>query len=114
MSRVVGGQPLQIGRIVHYRSRTGSYTVPAIVNCTQDSIYQPGVDAGHVPPLTQEHAVHLTVFTPGQPGMRMGGTDFIAEPQHRVSENVAGCYQEWDIPFDPAGAPGTWSWPGRA
>lgn len=97
-----------IGDIVIYRSRTGDYETPAIVNCTTASIYQPGVDAGHVPPLSSNKHVHLTVFTPGKPGMRREAG---FETPHPVSENVAGCYQEWDIPFDPHHkTPGSWRW----
>lgn len=115
-----------IGRVVHYRSRTGNYTLPAIVNCTTDSIYQPGVDAGFVPPLSSDDHVHLTVFSPGRPGMRVtagqtpGSDDFIVKSAYPVSENVAGCYQEWDIEHDDDDPlqgseqkPGTWRWPPR-
>jgi hypothetical protein len=112
-------QSISIGRIVSYRSRTGNYTVPAIVNCTHDSIYQPGVEAGFVPPLSGLNCVHLTVFTPGMPGMRTeagtqpGAEAFVVTSPYPVSENVSGCYQEWDIDYDPNGGPGTWSWPSR-
>lgn len=108
-----------IGRIVIYRSRTGNYDVPAIVNCTTETIYQPGVDAGHVPPLSSPDHVHLTVLTPGKPGLRQTADDFKVESPHGRGENVAGCYQEWDVPFeDPIGggeqpAPGSWRWPER-
>jgi hypothetical protein len=126
------GQPLSkgpivdtptIGCLVIYRSRTGDYDVPAIVNCTMATINQKGVDAGHVPPLSSPLAVHLTVLTPGKPGMRRDAGDFKVESEHGRSENVAGCYQEWDIPPNelvdhPEGgdqpAPGTWRWPERA
>lgn len=115
-----------VGRIVLYRSRTGSYTVPAIITATSSSLNQAGVDAGHVPALSDEDNVHLTVFTPGEPGMRGDAGDFRCESEHVRSENVAGCYQEWDIPpadvlaneqnADPDNegfAPGTWAWPQR-
>lgn len=109
----MGGAWPTLGRIVIYRSRTGAYDVPAIVNCTPESIYPPGVEGGFVPALTGEDHVHLTVLTPGKPGMRASADDFLAKPPGAISENVAGCYQEWDIPHDPAGAPGTWRWPAR-
>lgn len=114
--------PVTIGRIVSYRSRTGNYTVPAIVTCTTDSIYQPGVEAGFVPPLTSPAHVHLTVFTPGTPGLRTltnedtpvaGAENFVVKSQYPISENVSGCYQEWDIPYDALCSPGTWCWPTR-
>lgn len=114
MSRVVGGQPLAIGRVVIYRSRTGNYDVPALVNCTQDSIYPPGVEAGYVPALSEPHSVHLTVLTPGIPGKRATAADFVGDrAEAPISENVAGTYQEWDVPYDETRAPGTWSWPKR-
>lgn len=100
----------RLGTSVIYRSRTGAYDVPATVNCTQRSIYPPGVEGGFVPALTGDDHVHLTVMTPGLPGCRKGATDFLVTSPHPVGENVAGCYQEWDIPYDPAGGPGTWRW----
>src|SRR5215471_4856507 len=115
-----------ICRMVVYRSRTGNYSVPAVVNCTSDSIYPPGVEAGFVPPLSGPMNVHLTVFTPGRPGQRRIGAKvdhpfngvvtclncgkvreehthdpFLNPSQYPVSENVAGCYQEWDVAYDP-------------
>jgi hypothetical protein len=139
---------VRIGRIVIYRSRTGNYSCPAIVTATVDTLAEVGVrryedTGGHegVPPLTSEMHVHLTVFTPGLPGLRVEAQDFKAEGVRRA-ENVGGLYQEWDVPFalyaalgvgfvgDPtklaAGAdppviaeeypvqeqpPGTWAWP---
>lgn len=111
-----------ICRMVEYRSRTGNYSVPAVINCCVDSIYQPGVEHGFVPPLSGNDHVHLTVFSPGRPGMRMDtGNDnpqdfaenFVVKSKYPVSENVSGCYQEWDIPFDMGRSPGTWCWPER-
>ncbi len=119
-----------IGRIVIYRSRTGDYDVPAIVNCTVDTLAPKGVEAYEatdgergVPPLSGDEHVHLTVLTPGMPGQRAEAEDFKVAGV-AVSENVAGCYQEWDVPLtdphrinrsgglDPL--PGTWRWPERA
>lgn len=112
-----GQQRPTIGRIVIYRSRTGSYSVPAIVTATQATLNPDGVAAGHVPALSSIGHVHLTVFTPGQPGLRTGAGDFLVESEHGRSENVAGCYQEWDVPFDALigePQPGSWHWPPRA
>lgn len=113
-----------IGRIVIYRSRTGDYDVPAIVTATTETLNPKGVELGHIPDLSSDRHVHLTCFTAGKPGKRRGAEDFKVESEHGRSENVSGCYQEWDIPFDgdveelPAGnpdevAPGTWRWPER-
>ena len=117
-----------LGRVVLYRSRTGAYTIPALVNCTTRSINPAGVEAGHVPPLSSERHVHLTVLTPGKPGLRAKAEDFVVESQQPVSENVAGCYQEWDLPYwEPSPSEqqawdagdysvqpaGTWAWPQR-
>jgi hypothetical protein len=103
-----------IGRIVIYRSRTGDYDVPAVVTATAETLNQEGVELGHVPALTSIQNVHLTVLTPGKPGMRRGAKDFKTESAHGRSENVAGTYQEWDIaPAADYSAPepGTWRWP---
>lgn len=106
-----------IGRIVLYRSRTGNYDCPAIVTATVETLNPKGVQAGHVPALTADDRVHLTVFTPGKPGLREDAEDFEVESEHGRSENVAGCYQEHDIPFEPNSAtwsdvsPATWRWP---
>lgn len=121
-----------IGRIVIYRSRTGSYDVPAMVTATEETLNPAGVkvfeESGGsrgVPPL-DPGCVHLTVFTPGRPGLRGSADDFEVEPEYGVSENVAGCYQEWNIPecvLPPADkivageraepAAGSWRWPER-
>ncbi len=104
-----------IGRIVHYRSRTGDYVVPAIVTATRDTLHRPNVEAGLIPDCSTDEHVHLTVFTPGPPGKRAAATDFLVESEHGRAENVGGLYQEWDIPKAPDGelAPGTWCWPPR-
>lgn len=104
-----------IGRIVIYRSRTGDYDVPAIVNCTTGTLNTKGVEAGHVPDLSSDRHVHLTVLTPGKPGMRRDAGDFKVESPHGRGENVSGCYQEWDIAQGEPGPPqpGTWRWPER-
>jgi hypothetical protein len=103
---------ITLGRIVLYRSRTGDYDVPAIVTATTASLNPKGVELGHIPALSSDEHVHLTVFTGGKPGLRREAEDFEVESPH--SENLAGCYQEWDIP--PAVIreypdPGTWRWP---
>lgn len=119
-----------IGRIVTYRSRTGRYDVPAVVTATQDTLDPAGVEAHErssgrsgVPSLSSPNHVHLTVFTPGLPGQRADALDFEVESSFGRSENVAGCYQEWDIPLagsssdaadiEDEPAPGTWRWPER-
>lgn len=102
------------GRIVSYRSRTGMYSVPAIVTASIDTLWRPGVEAGNVPDLDSEMHVHLTVFTPGKPGMRGNADDFVARKDDPISENIAGCYQEWNVPWSAdATAAGCWTWPRR-
>jgi len=114
-----------IGRIVTFRSRTGNYDVPAIITCTGDTLAEVGVRVYEesegeqgIPPLTSPTHVHLHVFTPGIPGMRVGAQDFKVEGVRRA-ENIGGSYQEWDVPLvDPMVAedeefPGTWRWPER-
>lgn len=107
---------LAIGRMVIYRSRTGDYDCPAVVTATTGTLNPKGVELGHVPALSDPSNVHLTVLTPGKPGMRRGAEDFKSESEHGRSENVAGTYQEWDIPQAKSGLepePGTWRWPER-
>lgn len=107
---------LAIGRIVHYRSRTGKYTVPAVITATVDTLFRPGVDGGHISDLSGVNHVHLTVFTPGYPGKRGDAKDFEARQDAKISENVAGTYQEWDVPHGELDAEGnlpagTWGFP---
>lgn len=109
-----------IGRIVIFRSRTGDYDVPAMVTATKETLNPRNVEAGHIPGVSSETNVHLTVFTPGPPGKRADAADFKTESEHGRSENVAGTYQEWDVPQEtqegiaPASAmPGSWRWPDR-
>lgn len=101
-----------VGRIVVYRSKTANYVVPAIISATQDTLYRPGVEGGHVPDLDSPNHVHLTVFTPGFSGHRNETTspEFAAELTAR-STPAGGSYQEWNIPYDPQNGPGTWCWP---
>lgn len=111
-----------IGRIVIFRSRTGNYSVPAIITCTIITLAPKGVEVYEasggeqgVPPLSGAAHVHLHVLTPGIPGQRADAQDFVVEGVRR-SENVGGAYQEWDVPRDPREgeqAPGTWRWPER-
>jgi hypothetical protein len=104
-----------ICRMVVYRSKTGAYDVPAVINCTIDTISEEGVRLGHVPPLTSDVHVHLTVFTPGKPGTAREGNE--VNPAQ-----TSGTYQEWDVPLSGSfAAPtegdepmlGTWRWPER-
>jgi hypothetical protein len=130
---------LAIGRMVWYRSKVGGYDMPAIITATVASLNPEGVrvwEESHgtkgVPPVSDADSVHLTVFSPGIPGagpnrppnstgydMPSGGS------VEHASANLAGTYQEWDVPFFDAEAveagprtggdleptPGTWRWP---
>lgn len=85
-----------LGRIVHYRGKQGLQTMrAAIVTATVDTLDRRGVDAGDVPPLTDDEHVHLWVYTPG----------------------AAGGFPEFNVPLghgDEAGdaiPPGSWTWP---
>lgn len=111
-----------IGRVVVYRSRTGNYDVPAIVTATTETLNPKGVELGHIPPLSSPTHVHLTCLTAGKPDKRRDAGDFKVESEHGRSENVAGTYQEWDIPKNVPGLgdeggedpqPGSWRWPER-
>lgn len=94
---------LAIGRVVVYRSKTGTYDLPAIVNCTVDSIDPKGVE------LSGNNCVHLTVFTCGKQGTARPGTSV-------NNEAAGGTYQEWDIgeaSSEESPEPGSWRWPVR-
>lgn len=97
---------------VRYRSRTGKYFLAAMVTATQETLYRVGVDEGHVPYLTDEHHVHLAVFTPGKAGHRNSTTtETEAEAMRALSAPAGGTYQEWNVPEDQSGeTPGSWSW----
>jgi hypothetical protein len=101
-------EKLVIGRVVWYRSRTGAYTVPAVITATVDTLAPELVEAGLIPALSGPMSVHLTVFSPGIPMDGVNATLHADEPpQYRLppgakSLNLAGTYQEWDVPFfDP-------------
>lgn len=107
------------GRIVWYTSRTGKYFLPAIVTVTKNdrvnNLFQGGVDAGHIPDITAPDRAHLTVFSPGDGSPpRNEAADFVVKSEHGIANNQGGSYPEWDIGYDPAGAPGTWRWPDRS
>lgn len=110
-------QKPSVGLIVVYRSRTGDYDVPAVVSATVDTLFAPAVDAGVMPGLTSPSVVHLTVFTPGPQGKRHRAENLSdADYEHKGfgrSENQGGTYQEWQVPFDADGGPGTWRYPDR-
>lgn len=108
---------LAIGRAVTYRSKTGSYDLPAVVTATIATLDPTGVELGHVPPLTAADHVHLTVFTCGKQGTSREGNPV-------NNEAAGGSYQEFDIPqfvVPELGAEdaaveipaGTWRWPER-
>lgn len=102
------------GDIVWYTSRTGNYYLPAMVVVTQDNLYRPGVEAGHVPDLSGDLCAHLWVYSPGPAGLRADATDFKTESPHGRQENLGGGYTEFDIAYQSGGAPGTWRWRRKA
>lgn len=108
-----------IGRIVIYRSKTGRYSIPAVITATLDSLDPVGVElyeqsaatvrregeplpldlsAQGIPPLSSPLHVHLTVFSPGLPGN--------GEPPKPMDANRGGTYREWDVPFFALGSDG--------
>lgn len=115
-----------IGRVVIYRSKTGTYSMPAIISATVDTLYRPNVEAGHVPDLSSDTHVHLCVMTCGIPGERSANT---SPELGRTNPPAGGTLQESDIPqyvpaLDTGGdafwagdysaqPPGTWAWPPR-
>lgn len=111
-----------IGRVVVYRSRTGNYSIPALINATTETLFRPNVEAGYLDDLSSDTHVHLTCLTPGRPNARKDAPDFVVRPEVPAAPNVGGLYQEWDIPqweapgdswaYDEQPA-GTWAWPPR-
>lgn len=103
-----------VGRIVHYRSKTGNYTLPAMITATHETLWPEGVALGEVPALSSEAHVHLQVFTPGiaesypehdvpfYPGPRSDVGHFAAA--------IAGVSPPDGPPEQPAGS---WRWPER-
>lgn len=90
----------RLGQIVLYRGKHGLQTMrAAIVTATAASLDQRGVDAGHVPPLTDDWHVHLWVWTPAASG----------------PNEATGGFAEFDVAPGEPGAdglipPGTWCW----
>jgi hypothetical protein len=105
---------VRLGSQVIYVSRTGKYECAAVVTATTASLALENVERGLIPGLSSNAHVHLTVFSAGKPGHRAEAADFLAESQHGRMENVGGCYQEWEIAYDPECGPGTWHWPALA
>ena len=119
-----------LGRVILYRSKTGRYTLPALITSTARSLNPDGVAAGALPDLSSPLHVHLTVFTPGRKGQRIPGSVIPdGRSPHGIEDPWGGSYQEWDIEpsLDAEGfvahraedvvnndfAPGTWAWPLR-
>lgn len=77
-----------LGCIVRYVGRYGVHAPrAAIVTCTQADV----VAGTELAPLDDDMHVHLTVFTP----------------------SAKAVFAEENVPYDPSGSPGTWSWPPR-
>lgn len=88
-----------IGRIVHYRSKTGNYTLPAIITATTETLWPGGVEREPELALSSELHVHLHVLTPGAQG------DY--------TEHDVPCHEALPVESPEAQAPGTWRWPPR-
>lgn len=110
-------QKAKIGRIVIYRTdgRNGlDYSLPAIINCTQDSHPGDYPDGSHNPlpvPESETH-VHLTVFSPGGFGTTVDGRDPEDTREFVGADRIkpgSGTYVELNVPLGHG--PRTWSWP---
>ena len=94
-----------IGRIVHYRSQTGDYTLPATITATIDSLEPAGLKRMPELALSGPWHVHLIAFSPG--------------PATTIRElNVplwvpgpAGAFDGEATQTLPGQVPGTWAWP---
>ena len=81
-------QKPSLGCIVRYVGKYGiNAPRAAIVSCSLADLQA----EGDAPLLDSDMHVHLTVFTPSRQGM----------------------FGEFNVPYDPDAAPGTWSWPPR-
>ena len=75
------------GKMVYYQNdgRGGFwYFLPAIISVTRENLVQAAVEQGRIEDLDSELHVHLMVQGPG------------------------GVYPEFNVPYDPHGAPRTW------
>lgn len=107
-----------LGDLVIYRSRTGDYSLAAIVTATVHSINPVGVERGQVPPLSTDAHVHLAVFTPGLPPVATPqSTHVVIDPERPLGKRMlppdteledgkflaltalGGTYAEFDIPL---------------
>ncbi len=92
----------RLGQTVWFRSRTGAWTVPAIITATVDSLHRGNVEAGHIPDLSSPDHVHLTVLTPGKPGHVSDETwdthPELADPA-RINRPAGGSFNEWDVAY---------------
>lgn len=58
-------EPPHLGGIVHYKSKTRGYELPAIITATTRTLDPMGVEMGDVVALDTHDEVHLHVFTCG-------------------------------------------------
>ncbi|GGK32268.1 hypothetical protein GCM10010124_26300 [Pilimelia terevasa] len=92
-----------LGRIVHYRGKQGYQAArAAIVTATEETLDPRGVEAGHVPALTDDTHVHLWVYSPGDSGGFAEYNVAPGRPDDPLTQATAA-----NIP------PGTWCWPPR-
>lgn len=108
-----------IGRIVIYRTdgRNGlDYELPAMITCTRSSHPGDYPDGQHNPlpvPADDDH-VHLTVFTPGGFGTKLGALNLDPESDKDFIGAAditpgSGTYVEWNVP--KGDGPRSWRWP---
>lgn len=89
------------GCLVRYVGRYGIHAHrAAVVTMATDT----WIRGGDVVPLSGPTSVHLWVYTPRTASAAAGGDPGYGQ--------VSG-FPEEDVPYDPAGAPGTWHWPVR-
>lgn len=94
-----------LGQTVLYRSRTGDYTMAAIVIANTRSINPLGVERGQVPPLTDDSHVHLTVLSPGLPPVETPDrTTVLVDPKKPLGSRIVELPPEGRAGYDEPAA----------
>lgn len=85
----------ELGTVVFFRSRTGDYTMPAMVTARHDTLHPAGVEGGHLPAITAKDRLHLTIFTPGlPPDVMPTNPGIVIDPDRDLGDRVVGPFEK--------------------